>query len=175
MKKYFILIVATVLCLSSCTKEKKLKVDELKSFKVTSKNLHRGVWDTKCGYLKENVSPQLSWNPVDGATQYAVFMIDGGWCHMDVFTDLTELEEGIVKDMPRGFQYIGPYPSEGTHTYIVYVFALKEEPGKVKFLFNSGGNSIDLIYMALDKTIDGNAGNVISCGKLAGKYSSGQK
>ena len=94
---------------------------------------------------------------------------------MDVFTDLTELEEGVLKDKPRGFQYVGPYPAEGTHTYTVYVFALKDEPGKVQFLFNSGGNAIDLIYMDLDKSASGNAGNVISCGKLSGKYSAKQK
>lgn len=171
MKKLFICLAVAVLCCTSLSAAgKKLKVDSLKSFKVTSQNLKGGYWETKCGYTKENISPELSWKSVDGATQYAVFMIDGGWCHMDVFTDVTNLEEGILKDKPRGFQYVGPYPPDNTHKYVVYVFALKKEPGKVKFLFNSGGNAIDLIYGDLDKDADGNAGNVIACGQLKGGY-----
>lgn len=170
MKKIILFTTAFLICFSVFAADKKSKVDGLKSFKVTSENLNKGIWDNECGYLKGNKSPELSWKPTKGASQYAIFMIDGGWCHMDVFTNLTKLEAGIVKDKPRGFQYIGPYPPDATHKYTVYVFALKDEPGKVQFLFNSGGNSIDLIYMALDKSKDGKTGNVISCGQLSGKY-----
>lgn len=169
---YSLFLILSLNFLTGCSKRQKTVFDNLTSFKVTSKNLHRGVWDTKISNTEKgsNTSPELTWKSVDNATQYAVFMIDGAWIHMDVFTDKTNLEEGIVKDKPRGFQYVGPYPPEGTHTYTVYVFALKNEPGKVKFMFNSGGNSIDLIYKDLDKDSDGNAGNVIAYGKLSGTY-----
>ena len=113
-------LISFVLLAGSCSNKKLLAVDKLESFKVTSKNLKRGVWDSKISNTNkgENCSPELSWKKVEGATQYAVFMIDGGWLHMDVFTEETSLEEGIVTGKNRGFQYIGPYPPKGsTHTY----------------------------------------------------------
>ena len=65
---------------------------------------------------------------------------------------------------------MGPYPPSGTHTYSVFVFALKDEPGKVKMSFDAGGNSIDMIYSSLDKDKDGNTGNVIAFSRLDGNY-----
>lgn len=181
MKKIILATLSIITCFSlfAASKPKiKLSVDYLPSFKVTSKNLHKGVWEAKISNTQygENVSPELVWKPVEGATQYAVFMLDGGWLHMDAFTAETTLPEGILKDQPRGFQYVGPYPSDNVpHNYCVYVFALKKEPGKVKFFFNSGSNGIDLIYRDLDKDADGNTGNVISCGQIKGTYTHGQE
>lgn len=150
--------------------------DNLPAINVTSENLHDCVWDSKLANTSngENCSPQLSWDAVEGAKNYAVFMIDGGWMHMDVYTEDTSIPEGVLKSSPRGYQYVGPYPPGGeTHTYTIFVFALKNDVGKVKFLFNSG-NSIDLIYQGHDTDIDGNTGNVIAAGRLDGTYTDAQ-
>ena len=156
----------------SSTYIKKISFDDLPSFDVTSSNLNDGIWNDKITNTKygENLSPELTWDAVDEATRYVVIMIDGAWLHMDVFTTETHLDEGSVGRGQRGEQYVGPYPPNGTHTYSIFVFALKDEPGKVRFAFDAGGNSIDLIYSGLDKDKDGNEGNVIAYGRLNGNY-----
>ncbi|MCR4748703.1 MAG: hypothetical protein K5877_02695 [Lachnospiraceae bacterium] len=156
----------------SSTYIKKISFDNIPSFNVTSSNIYEGIWDDKITNTKygENMSPELTWDAVDGADRYVVIMIDGAWLHMDVFTTETHLDEGAVSRGPRGEQYVGPYPPSGTHTYSVFVFALKDEPGKVKMSFDAGGNSIDLIYSGLNKDKDENTGNVIAFGRLNGNY-----
>ena len=156
----------------SSTFIKKISFADLNSFNVTSSNINEGVWDDKITNTKygEDKSPELTWDAVDGASRYVVVMIDGAWLHMDVFTTETHLDEGAVGRGQRGEQYVGPYPPNGTHTYSVFVFALKDEPGKVKYSFDAGGNSIDMIYSGLDKDNDGNEGNVIAFGRLDGNY-----
>ena len=146
--------------------------EDVQSFNVTSSNLKDGVWDVKITNTKygENVSPELTWDAVDGATNYVVIMIDGAWLHMDVFTTETSLSEGAVNGGTRGNQYVGPYPPTGTHTYSIFVFALKDEMGKVTLSYDAGGNSIDAIYQGLNKDKDGNEGNVIAYGRLDGNY-----
>ena len=156
----------------SSTYIKKISFDNIPSFNVTSSNIYEGIWDDKITNTKygEDLSPELTWDAVDGADRYVVIMIDGAWLHMDVFTTETHLDEGAVGRGQRGEQYVGPYPPSGTHTYSVFVFALKDEPGKVKMSFDAGGNSIDMIYSSLDKDKDGNTGNVIAFSRLDGNY-----
>ncbi len=144
----------------------------LPSFTVTSKNLTDYVWDDKITNTKygENLSPELTWEKVDGATMYVVIMIDGNWLHMDVYTTETSLAEGTIGKGTAGQQYVGPYPPSGTHTYSVFVFALKAEMGYVEMHFDAGSNVIDKIYKGLDTDKDGNAGNVLAYGRLDGNY-----
>ena len=144
----------------------------LPSFAVTSKNLTDYVWDDKITNTKygENLSPELTWEKVDGATMYVVIMIDGNWLHMDVYTTETSLAEGTIGKGTAGQQYVGPYPPSGTHTYSVFVFALKAEMGYVEMHFDAGSNVIDKIYKGLDTDKDGNAGNVLAYGRLDGNY-----
>ena len=181
MKRVFILLLAAVL-LTSCSvgqSEASLRkksttyisstiFESVPTFEVTSNDVHNGAWDDKVTNTKygENLSPDLSWEKVEGASQYVVVMIDGVWLHMDVFTTETSLAEGAIKRGERGNQYVGPYPPTGTHTYSVFVFALKNDMGKVLLAFDAGGNSIDRIYQELNKDKDGNEGNVIAYGRL---------
>ncbi len=147
--------------------------DDLPSFEVTSSCLEGGVWDTKITNTSsgENLSPDLAWEPVDGASQYVVIMIDGAWLHMDVFTTETSLAEGAYGSGSKGAQYVGPYPPKGNpHTYSVFVFALAGEPGDVTLSFDSSGNTINNIYEALDTDANGNTGNVIAYGRLDGNF-----
>ena len=162
------------LMMESDTYIKKITFDDVPSFDVTSSSIKDGIWDDRITNTKygEDLSPELTWDAVDGATEYVVIMIDGAWLHMDVFTTKTHLDEGAIGRGAKGERerYVGPYPPNGTHTYSIFVFALKEEPGKVKIAFNAGGNSIDLIYSDLDKDKDGNEGNVLAFGRLDGNY-----
>ena len=147
--------------------------DDLPSFEVTSSCLNNGIWDTKITNTSsgENISPDLSWEPVDGASQYVVIMIDGAWPHMDVFTTETSLAEGAYGSGSKGAQYVGPYPPKGNpHTYTVFVFALADDMGDVTLSFDSSGNTIKNIYEGLDTDVNGNTGNVIAYGRLDGNF-----
>ena len=147
--------------------------EDLPTFDISSENLADGVWDPRIANLSsgENMSPELTWEPVEGASQYVVVMIDGGWLHMDVFTTQTSLAAGSVERGERGAQYVGPYPPAGsTHTYTVFVFALRNDMGEVSLMFNTGANSVDIIYSNLDTDADGNTGNVIAYARLDGNY-----
>ncbi|MBO4494637.1 MAG: hypothetical protein J5752_02140 [Clostridiales bacterium] len=161
-----------ILMAQSITYISDISFSEVPGFAVKSGDLKDGRWDPKITNTKfrENLSPDLSWDRVEGASRYAVFMIDGEWLHMDVFTTETALAEGAFGRGERGAQYVGPYPPWGTHTYSVFVFALKGESGEVPFEFDGGGNDINKIYAALDVDKDGNAGNVVAYGRLDGNY-----
>lgn len=149
--------------------------DSLPEFEVTSSCLDNGVWDPKISNTSAggNISPDLSWDPVENAKQYVVIMIDGTWLHMDVFASETSLAEGAYGRGEKGAQYVGPYPPKGTpHTYTVFVFALADEPAKVGLVFDAGNNLITNIYTDLDTDANGNTGNVIAYGRLDGNYTS---
>ena len=146
--------------------------DNLPRFEVASPNVTDGKWDVKITNTKygENISPELSWEEVEGATNYVIIMLDGSWLHMDVYTTETHLSEGAFGKGERGAQYVGPYPPSGTHTYSIFVFALKGEMSKEDFFFDAGNNSTDKIFKGLDEDKDGNTGNVIAYGRLDGNY-----
>ncbi len=145
---------------------------DLPSFSVTSACLSDGKWDPKITKTKygQNISPDLSWEKVEGASRYMIFMIDGEWLHMDVFTEETSLSEGALHGNDAGARFVGPYPPFGTHTYSVFVFAVKDAPGEVKYLFDGGGNDINKIFEAVNTDKDGNTGNVLAYGRLDGNY-----
>ena len=57
------------------------RVADAPSFTITSENLHDGVWDTVIGKEQgENKSPQLSWEPVEGANAYGILMMQETGC-----------------------------------------------------------------------------------------------
>lgn len=136
-------------------------------FNVTSEDLHGNYWDVKISHDKgEDLSPQLSWDPVEGASCYAVYMIDPDghqWIHMKALTTETTLDTGAVED------YIGPYPPSGSHQYNVYVFALREEKNLPKIL-NAPSSGIDEITSILNTGSNSDIGNVIAWGGVAGLY-----
>lgn len=147
--------------------------ESLPTFEVTSVNLNDGVWDVVISNtsLGENQSPELSWEEVEGATTYAIYMVDvtaGNWLHLkagDIIT--TTLEAGSLSST----QYVGPYPPSGTHDYVVYVFALKSAPTKVRGVLDSSNAELDFLFASLDVNESGETGNVISYGVLPGTYS----
>ncbi len=147
---------------------------EVKSMNVTSSSIDDdGMLALRCAKKGENdearnLSPQLSWDAVDGAACYAVYMFDesaNSWIHWKV-TDLskTSLDEG---EITRGYK--GPYPPAGEyHTYSIFVYALRNTPDEYDKSFDVGGKRTD-VEEKLD-TYEDKFGNVITSGYISGKY-----
>lgn len=146
---------------------------EAEGIKISSENLKDGVWDEKISNTDdgENISPQLSWEAVEGANEYFVFMIDKHFLHMILFTEETDIAEGAIKEPTDTAKYVGPYPPAGTtHDYKVYVVAMKEHPKELNYYFDASGNFVDDIMAALDVGESGEGGNIIETGELVGTY-----
>ena len=140
-------------------------------FKVSSESLHDGKWDDICSNASgENASPQLSWEPVEGAATYVIYMVD-----MNTNNFLHWKSGGITETtLPQGWaspvDYIGPYPPTGiTHQYNIYVFALKAPVERVK---GGIGQALKLqeFMDGLDTDAEGNSGNIIAVGRIIGNY-----
>lgn len=147
-----------------------LYAERLTRFEVTSENLHDGRWDEVISNTSKgsNESPQLAWEPVDGAGCYAVIMVD-----LDANNYLHWLSGGVTDTvLPQGWapeaEYTGPWPPDGTtHEYEVFVIALKETPEKMPVTFSSTNEKI---YEKLDTSAAGENGNIISYGTITGLY-----
>ena len=153
-------------------KEEEVSVENLAKFEVTTTGIEKGEWKKSTGGKGDNKSPELSWDAVDGATMYAVLMMDkdaGNWLHWFVMVDKTHLEEGEFSGKESG--YIGPYPPE-THEYAVYVVALAGKPEDAKFKLDGAGADINFKLGKLDVAEDGSTGNVLAYGMVSGKFTS---
>ena len=155
-------------------------MNNLKQFTVTSVDLHDGVWDPVISNTDrgENLSPQLTWDSVKGAKGYVVYMIDpdgNNWIHLktDSISD-TSLSQGQIQKFthqdPDASGYIGPYPPSGTHTYEVYVFALRELKDGYVGKVDQISDGIGKIAPLVDVNENGDIGNIIAYGKLSGTY-----
>lgn len=168
MKKILVLWIPLLIlcgCMAGCG-----TVDPA-AFAVTSGSLdENGAWsdvitDTASG---KNLSPQLSWTAVDGASCYAVYMLDataGNWLHWRaVDVTGTELAEGANLG-----EYVGPYPPSGTHEYTVYVFALAAAADETPGNFNARSAGLKAIERALDVS-GGQSGNLLAVASVTGTY-----
>ena len=148
-------------------------IDDYESFEVTSSSLHDGVWDNIISNTDKgsNKSPQLEWTAVDGAGLYVIIMDDPtamDWMHWksDHVTE-TSLDEGWASSS----DYIGLYPPSGsTHTYEIYVVALKAPVERVKGAFNGQNPKFEENFQTLDTDADGNSGNIIAVGRISGTF-----
>ena len=141
----------------------------LQQITITSENLHDGVWDDAISNTDkgENQSPQLSWEPVDGAACYAVYMVDTTatfWLH---WKSADILETNLPAGWAPETEYVGPYPPSGTHEYEIRIFALKEQVAEEKSVFDRSNYNFDDLVRALD---EGSSGNVLAYGTLAGTF-----
>ena len=143
------------------------------AFAVTSNSLKDGYWDeiTANTVAGQNLSPDLAWEPVEGASCYTIYMVDLNthyflhWVQGDI-TDTS---------LPQGYAgtkfYMGMYPPPGdTHVYNIYVFALKNPVTKVKGTANTISAKLPDFMKELDTDKDGNTGNIIAVGKVSGKF-----
>ena len=149
----------------------KVYMDQLPIFEVTTTSIMEGEWKRDCGLKEGNLSPELTWQPVEGATKYAVIMLDvstNNWLSWYVITDKTHLDEGEYTDQSV---YVGPYPAE-THTYELYVVALKGDPQELNFPIDTSGGDIHQKMDFLNTASDGSTGNVIAYGNITAPYTS---
>lgn len=152
---------------------------DINQFTVTSENLQNGIWDDSIANTErgKNLSPQLSWEKAETAQAYVIYMIDpdgNNWIHL-ISGALTkeEVAQGEIISIHKGTSdtgYIGPYPPAGTHTYEVYVFALKKEKTAHAGEVNAVCEGIDKIAQELDVDDAGERGNIVAYGKLTGTY-----
>ena len=142
------------------------------AFKVTSESLDGENWDEACGFDAENASPQLSWEPVEGASTYVVYMVV-----MHTANVLHWKSEGLTEtNLPQGWassdDYAGPRPEPGTtNQYNVYVFALKAPVERVKGSLGAPALKLQDFMDSLDTDAEGNTGNIVAVGRVVGKYS----
>ena len=148
-------------------------VSKYESFELTSSSLHDGVWDDVISNTDEgsNVSPQLSWEPVDGATEYAIYMVDISMHYFLHWNSSGVTETTLPEGWATTSEYVGPYPPEGgSHTYDVYVIALKNPIERLKGGVNTSTLNIQVFIDSTDTDAEGNTGNIISIGHLSGDF-----
>jgi len=154
-------------------------LDDVETFEISSKNLNDGVWDDICAFESTNggASPQVSWEPVEGASCYVIYMVDSShignfpssyvvhWKSLNVTETSYETGGTLTKD------YTGFLPPQGdTRTYDLYVFALKEPIEKMKGVKGSPNPDFANSIPPIDQTSSGEGGNLISYGFLTGTY-----
>lgn len=162
-------IVSDVFVSGYSKKEEKVEVSPIT---ISSQNLKNGVWDTIITntIYGQNFSPALTFDKVDGAKCYAIYMIDpdgNDWLHWKTVVTDTDLALGADR-----VNYVGPYPPSGTHTYNVYVYALKENVDAASL-----PGDLDLPKAdeeKIRKSLDKDYG-IISSGEISGTYTSGTK
>lgn len=121
---------------------------------------------TKCAAAPaggQNVVPGITWDKVEGAAAYAVYMIDesaSNWLHMKAITTDTSIAEGAAING----QYVGPYPPSGNHAYVIYVIALKDAPSALSGNFDSVNSGIATLTQGL---------NVLGQGSTTVMYANG--
>lgn len=150
---------------------------EYDTFELTSADLQDGVWADiiSNSVAGENVSPELSWEPVDGADSYVIYMVDMTAYYFihwkaDAVTQ-TQLEQGWA----QGASYVGPYPPPGsTHTYDIYVVALRNPVDRVRGSVNTQNQNFASFIRGLDTDAEGNSGNIIAYGYLSGEFTAVQ-
>lgn len=149
--------------------ENEVFVEELDTFEVTSESVVYDEYNKGCGKLNGNVSPELSWEEVDGANMYLIYMIDLDVhdaeypIHWIDVVDGTHVDKGQFNEKSG---YVGPYPPS-PHEYTIFVFALKEEPGDLKLVVDMNGKKFEDMVELLEKD---KPGNVISYGQLSATY-----
>ena len=149
----------------------KVYKDNLPLIEVTSDNANTGEWDVDIGLKEGNLSPELTWDEVDGAGCYAVFMIDVStttWLMWYVVVDTTHFDKGRYTDST---EYVGPYPP-GAHDFIVYVVALKDVPKISSYPLDQITGDIDDKLNVLNTDTEGNTGNVLAYGYIKATYTS---
>lgn len=154
--------------------------NEVITINVSSESLtSEGKWltvinSTSANPPGSNLSPQLSWDEVEGAGCYAIYMIDtsaSNWLHW-LAKNVKENNLTLGAELENS-RYKGPYPPSGTHEYEVIVYALKGAPDKYRGNFDSDNPSMNDIEKSLD-TINGVSGNIIAKGSITGTVTAGE-
>ena len=150
------------------------------AFKVTSESLDGKYWIDDCVFQGGNASPQLSWEPVEGATTYVIYMVD-----LTAMNIIHWKSDGITEtNLPQGWassafsqsdlynaDYVGPNPPSGsTNQYNIYVFALKAPVERVKGSLGTQALKLQEFMDSLDTDAEGNTGSIVAVGRIVGYY-----
>ena len=151
------------------------------AFKVTSESLDGKYWSDACAFTGGNASPQLSWEPVEGASTYVIYMVDLTAMNIihwkaDGITETNLPQGSATSAFSRGevskADYVGPNPPSGsTNQYNIYVFALKAPVERVKGSIGSQAPKLKDFVDSLDTDAEGNTGNIVAVGRVIGYYS----
>jgi len=140
-------------------------LDNLDTFEVKSESIFYGEWIKEIGAKNGNISPELSWDKVDGANHYAILILDldsnNILLHGYAISDTNHLDLGALSED----EYVGPLPPS-PHNYTAYVFAIKEE---VDLELRIGNQSLDAESLFGLLTKD-DPNNVISYGRVTASY-----
>ena len=146
-------------------------------FEITSTDLENGVWADIISYDRgNNASPELSWAPVEGASEYIIYMVDMNTPDLILCGNLHWKSSGItVTELPEGWapssDYVGPRPPAGeTHIYEIYVVALKEPVERLKGSIRAFNPNFENFIQGLDIDSEGNSGNILAYGKISGTF-----
>lgn len=154
-------------------------IESYPQFYVGSDSWEDGVWSDDMGAKPEHptgISPSLYWEPVEGASCYAIYMLDSS--HAEGIPPVNfihwvignyEGTEIIAGEAPAFFLALGPEAGR-THTYDIYVIALANPVERVKGTTGGPPTNFNNFLLALDTDVDGNTGNILAFGFLRGKY-----
>jgi phosphatidylethanolamine-binding protein (PEBP) family uncharacterized protein len=143
------------------------------TFEVTSEDLVDGVWPDIISYthIGENRSPQLSWQPVDGANVYVIYMVDSntnGFLH---WKSNNVTETVLPQGWASAVDYTGPHIGHGyTHSFDIYVMALKTPEDRLKGAVNAVNKELGSFIEEIDTDADGNKGNILAYGRISGSF-----
>ena len=139
-------------------------------FELTSEDLTDGVWADAIANGADDVSPQLSWEPVEGADQYVIVMVDTTAYYFIHWKAVGVTETTLDRGWAQS-DYVGPYPPSGsTHTYDVYVVAIRNPLDRLRGTVNTQNPNFPSFINQIDTDADGNTGNIIAYGRLSGTY-----
>jgi phosphatidylethanolamine-binding protein (PEBP) family uncharacterized protein len=146
-------------------------VSKYPAFAVTSQSLHDGKWDEIIGFDSQDASPELSWEPVEGASTYVIYMIDMDTAYIIHWKSSGITETSLSEGWATSDEYAGPRPPQGnTNHYNVYVFALKNPVERVKGGIRAISPKVPEFMESLDTDASGNTGNIIAVGRVSGTY-----
>ena len=144
------------------------------SIELTSEDLKDGVWNSVISKTGgSNVSPQLSWDAVDGADSYVIYMVDNTASHWMHWKSANVKETQLPQGWASSSEYVGPYPPSGTHEYQIYVIALKEPVSKIYGSFDSENLKFEEKKYGCDLNDGEQPGNILAIGTITGTYTAG--
>ena len=148
-------------------------MSQYEEFELTSEDIEDGFWvdAISSSPAGDDVSPQLSWDPVDGAGQYIIYMVDVSANYL-----IHWKAEGVTEThLDRGWAdsfYFGPYPRTGlTNTYDIYVIAIRNPIDRLRGSLRVPNENFPLFLAYLDIDAEGNTGNIIAYGHISAQYS----
>ena len=148
-------------------------MSQFEEFELTSEDIEDGFWvdAISSSPAGDDVSPQLSWDPVDGAGQYIIYMVDVSANYL-----IHWKAEGVTEThLDRGWAdsfYFGPYPRTGlTNTYDIYVIAIRNPIDRLRGSLRVPNENFPLFLAYLDIDAEGNTGNIIAYGHISAQYS----